>query len=92
MRVEGVRRLAGGDAAPGCIASRFSETSEELRALARAADLQSSRSACAPSGALPIARESAEAMRTALNDQLRALEQLSSLSARERRDVTPPAP
>src|SRR5436853_86373 len=28
----------------------------------------------------------------ALNDQLRALEQLSSLSARERRDVTPPGP
>ena len=42
---------------------------------------------------LPIVtRESAETMRTALNDQLRALEQLSSLSARERRDVTPPAP
>ena len=41
---------------------------------------------------LPIVtRESAEAMRTALNDQLRALEQLSTLSARERRDVTPPA-
>ena len=41
---------------------------------------------------LPVAaRESADAMRTALNDQLRALEQLSSLSARERRDVTPPA-
>jgi ABC-type transporter Mla subunit MlaD len=42
---------------------------------------------------LPIAtRESAETMRAALNDQLRALEQLSSLSARERRDVTPPGP
>jgi ABC-type transporter Mla subunit MlaD len=42
---------------------------------------------------LPIVtRESAETMRTALNDQLRALEQLSSLSARERRDVTPPGP
>jgi ABC-type transporter Mla subunit MlaD len=42
---------------------------------------------------LPIVtRESAEAMRTALNDQLRALEQLSSLTARERRDVTPPSP
>jgi hypothetical protein len=40
---------------------------------------------------LPVAaRESAEAMRSALSDQLRALEQLSSLSARERRDVTPP--
>jgi hypothetical protein len=42
---------------------------------------------------LPIAtRESADAMRTALNEQLRALEQLSSLSARERRDVIPPIP
>jgi ABC-type transporter Mla subunit MlaD len=39
-----------------------------------------------------VTRESAETMRTALNDQLRALEQLSSLSARERRDVTPPGP
>ena len=37
-----------------------------------------------------MARESAENMRHALSDQLRALEQLSSLSARERRDVTPP--
>ena len=42
---------------------------------------------------LPMAaRESAEAMRTALSDQLRALEQLSSLSGRERRDITPPSP
>ncbi len=40
---------------------------------------------------LPIVtRESAEAMRTALNDQLRALEQLSTLTARERRDAPPP--
>lgn len=40
---------------------------------------------------LPIAtRESAEAMRSALNDQLRALEQLSSLAARERRDGAMP--
>ncbi len=31
-------------------------------------------------------------MRSALSDQLRALEQLNSLSARERRDVTPPGP
>ena len=31
-------------------------------------------------------------MRVALNEQLRALEQLSSLSARERRDVSPPGP
>jgi ABC-type transporter Mla subunit MlaD len=38
------------------------------------------------------ARESAEHMRGALNDQLRALEHLTSLSARERRDITPPEP
>jgi hypothetical protein len=38
------------------------------------------------------ARESAENMRGALNDQLRALEHLTSLSARERRDITPPTP
>ncbi len=45
--------------------------------------------------ALPHAtRESSEAVRQALNDQLRALEELSSLTAREaaRRDVMPPAP
>jgi hypothetical protein len=39
-----------------------------------------------------VARESADGMRNALTDQLRALEQLSSLSARERRDITPPGP
>jgi ABC-type transporter Mla subunit MlaD len=38
------------------------------------------------------ARESAENMRGALSDQLRALEHLTSLSARERRDITPPDP
>ena len=38
------------------------------------------------------ARESAQNMRGALNDQLRALEHLTSLSARERRDITPPEP
>jgi len=36
------------------------------------------------------ARQSAEHMRGALSDQLRALEHLTSLSARERRDITPP--
>ncbi len=39
-----------------------------------------------------VARERAENMRGALNDQLRALEHLTSLSARERRDITPPEP
>ena len=37
-------------------------------------------------------RESAEAMRSALNDQLRALEQLSSLAARERSATYAPNP
>lgn len=80
----------------GSIASRFSETSEDLRA-------QASRAAASlameqerlrvEADRLPVAtRESAEAMRAALNDQLRALEQLSALSARDRRDVTPPTP
>ncbi len=39
-----------------------------------------------------VNRESAEAMRSALNDQLRALEQLSSLAARERGAGYPPSP
>jgi len=42
---------------------------------------------------LPIVnRENAEAMRSALTDQLRALEQLSSLAARERGAGIPPSP
>ena len=80
----------------GAIASRFSDTSDELKARAAraAADLQIEQERIrAESERLPVmARESAENMRHALSDQLRALEQLSSLSARERRDVTPPGP
>ena len=80
----------------GSIASRFNETSEDLRSRAAraAADLQIEQERMrAEAERLPIAtRESAEAMRASLNDQLRALEQLSSLSARERRDVMPPGP
>jgi hypothetical protein len=80
----------------GAIASRFSDTSEDLKARAArtAADMQIEQERIrAESERLPtIARESAESMRSALSDQLRALEQLSSLSARERRDVTPPGP
>jgi ABC-type transporter Mla subunit MlaD len=74
----------------------FSETSEDLRSQAAhaAASLHAEQERVrAEAERLPIAtRESADAMRAALNEQLRALEQLSSLSARERRDVTPPAP
>ena len=78
----------------GSIASRFTETSDDLRARASraAAELQMEQERMrAEAERLPVAaRESADAMRTALSDQLRALEQLSTLSARERRDVTPP--
>ncbi len=46
-----------------------------------------------PPGRGPIAnRDNAEAMRSALNDQLRALEQLSSLAARERGAAYAPSP
>ena len=80
----------------GNIASRFNDTSEDLKARAAraAADLQIEQERIrAESERLPlVARESTEHMRHALSDQLRALEQLSSLSARERRDVTPPGP
>ena len=78
----------------GSIASRFNETSDDLRARASraATELHMEQERLrAEAERLPVAaRESAEAMRSALSDQLRALEQLSSLSARERRDVTPP--
>ena len=74
----------------------FSETSNDLRSQAArsAATMQAEHERVrAEAERLPIAtRESADAMRSALNEQLRALEQLSSLSARERRDVSPPGP
>jgi hypothetical protein len=74
----------------------FSETSDDVRSQASraAATLHAEQASLrAEAERLPIAtRESADAMRTALNEQLRALEQLSSLSARERRDVSPPGP
>jgi ABC-type transporter Mla subunit MlaD len=78
----------------GSIANRFNETSDDLRARASrtANELHMEQERMrADADRLPVAaRESADAMRAALNDQLRALEQLSSLSARERRDVTLP--
>jgi hypothetical protein len=80
----------------GSMASRFNETSEDLKARAAraAADLQIEQERIrAEADRLPsVARETAESMRHALSDQLRALEQLSSLSARERREVSPPGP
>src|SRR5262245_14809666 len=78
----------------GTIANRFNETSDDLKARAQrvAAELHAEQSRLrSEADHLPLAaRENAEAMRAALNDQLRALEQLSSLSARERRDIIPP--
>jgi ABC-type transporter Mla subunit MlaD len=78
----------------GSIANRFNETSDDLRARASraAAELHMEQERMrAEADRMPVAaRESADAMRAALSDQLRALEQLSSLSARERRDVTLP--
>jgi hypothetical protein len=78
----------------GTIAARFSETSDDVRAQAAraAANLQMEQERLrADAEKLPIAtRESADAMRMALNEQLRALEQLSALAGRERRDVAPP--
>jgi ABC-type transporter Mla subunit MlaD len=81
----------------GNLSSRFSETSEELRSKAQraAAEFEAEQANIrAQADRLPSAtRESAEAMRHVLQEQLRALEQLSSLTTREtmRRDVAPPS-
>jgi hypothetical protein len=76
------------------ITNRFSETSDDLRARAArtASEMQAEQGRFrAEAERLPIAaRESADAMRLALSEQLRALEQLSTLS--KRRDVVPPGP
>ena len=78
------------------ITNRFSETSEDLRARAArtASEMQMEQGRFRTEAErLPVAaRESADAMRMALSEQLRALEQLSTLSARQRRDVIPPGP
>ncbi len=78
------------------ITNRFSETSEDLRVRAArtASEMQVEQGRFrAEAERLPAAaRESADAMRLALSEQLRALEQLSTLSARQRRDVIPPGP
>jgi hypothetical protein len=71
---------------------RSGEPSEELRAVQQAAQrLREQERLRAETEHLPmVTRETAEAMRSALNDQLRALEQLSSLaSQQQRRDAAP---
>jgi ABC-type transporter Mla subunit MlaD len=81
----------------GSLSSRFNETSEELRSKAQraAAEFEAEQANLrAQADRLPSAtRESAEAMRQVLKEQLRALEQLSSLTSREtmRRDAVPPS-
>ena len=82
----------------GTLSSRFSTTSEEMRQQARHAltDLEEEQSRLREQlERLPDAtRASAEAMRKSLQEQLKALEQLSSLSARENdgRDISAPLP
>lgn len=81
----------------GTLSSRLSETSEDLRQKAQraAAELIAEQERLrAEAERIPQAtRESTEAMRRVLNEQIRALDQLTSLSNREaaRRDVMPPA-
>jgi hypothetical protein len=86
----------------GTIANRFTETSEELKARAAraAADLQIEQERIrAESERLPVvARESAESMRHALSDQLRALHscrvspRASAAISRRRAPCLPPRP
>jgi hypothetical protein len=82
----------------GTLSSRFSTTSEEMRQQARHAltDIEEEQSRLREQlERLPDAtRASADAMRKSLQEQLRALEQLSSLSARESdgRDISAPLP
>ncbi len=82
----------------GSLSSRLTETSEDLRLKTQRAanELMAEQERLrAEAERIPVAaREGTDAMRRALNDQIRALDQLTSMSAREtaRRDVTPPAP
>jgi len=81
----------------GSMTSQFDSTSQEMREKAQraAAELEAEQTRLREQlHSLPVAtRETTETMRRALQDQLRALEQLSSLTTREaaRRDVAPPA-
>lgn len=78
--------------------SQFNATSAEVRMHAQraASELASEQARLRRQiEALPhTTREGSEAVRKALSDQLRALEELSNITAREaaRRDVAPPAP
>ena len=81
----------------GTLSNRFTATSEDMRMQARAAlaDLEAEQGRLKDQlERLPeTTRASTESMRRTLQDQLRALQQLSTLTTREtsRRDVVPPA-
>ncbi len=80
----------------GTLSSRLSETSEDLRQKTQRAALELKAEQDrlrAEAERIPAAtRESTDAMRRVLQEQIRALDQLTSLSNREaaRRDVMPP--
>ena len=82
----------------GTLSSRLTESSEDLRVRTQraAADLMAEQERLrVEADRLPSAtRESTDTMRRVLQEQIRALDQLSNLSNREamRRDVMPPAP
>ncbi|MDX2289660.1 MAG: hypothetical protein NW217_12665 [Hyphomicrobiaceae bacterium] len=80
----------------GTMSSRFDETSDQVRSRAQKAtqaiEEEQTRLKAELERIPGNARESAEVMRRALQDQLRALDQLSQLNIREAhaRDVSPP--
>ena len=80
----------------GTLSSRLSETSEDLRQKTQraAAELQAEQERLrAEAERIPLAtRESTDAMRRVLNEQIRALDKLTTYSNKEgaRRDVMPP--
>ena len=82
----------------GTLSSRLHETSEDLRQKTQraAAELMVEQERLrVEAERIPVAtRESTEAMRRILNEQIRALDKLSTLSGREamQRDVMPPTP
>lgn len=80
----------------GTLTNRFTATSEEMRlqAARAASDIAAEQARLRTEmERLPVtAQESSESMRRALHDQIKALDQLSQLTARAavQRDVTPP--
>jgi hypothetical protein len=82
----------------GSLSQRLNETSEDLRQKTQraAAEIIAEQERLrAEAERIPLAaRDSTDAMRRALNEQIKALDQLSALSRTEamRRDVTPPVP